>query len=432
MQSVSTLHPDRDPWRWCAAICAVFLGLVWLRLHVPSRIYFDEVHYVKAARTLLTMAKPQNAEHPMVGKEILAAGIWLFGDYPQAWRIFPALFGTLGLFAVSRAMWLASERRFATIAATVLLATNFAWYIQSRIAMLDIFMACFTMLACWQVAGAVRFPAQARWRLALAGVFFGLALGSKWSAVGPAVVPGLAFLIIRLRSAGRQFLLTTRGAPIPGISLAEAALWLGSVPLIVYFATFLPTFFYAHNPVNPLHLIDYQQYMIKLQDSVVKKHNYMSVWWQWVLDYRSIWYLYEDIDGAQRGVVLIGNPVAMWAGLPALGWCLWAGIRQRRHDALAAAVFYLVSIGMWVSNGKPVQFYYHYLLPGTFLMACLGLALDRLWHTRGKNARRGRWAAVGTVWLALLAFAYFFPVISAAKLANHSSFQAWMLLSSWR
>ncbi|MEP6869166.1 MAG: glycosyl transferase, partial [Novosphingobium sp.] len=157
VQTAQFSPAEKDPWRWCAGICAIFLGLLWMRLHIPSRIYFDEVHYVKAARTLLSMAKPQNAEHPMVGKELLAAGIWLFGDRPQAWRIFPALFGTLGLFAFSRAMWLASGRRFATIAATVLLASDFAWFIQSRIAMLDIFMGCFTMLACWQLAGAVRF-----------------------------------------------------------------------------------------------------------------------------------------------------------------------------------------------------------------------------------------------------------------------------------
>jgi len=419
---------QRDPWQWCAAICAVFLGLVLLRLHIPTLIYFDEVHYVKAARVLLSLERPQNAEHPMVGKEIIAAGIWLFGDYSWGWRIMSTLFGTLGLFAFSRILWLASGRRFATIAGTLLLATDFMWYVQSRIAMLDMFMASFTMLALWQLAGAVRHPNQARWRLMLTGVFMGLAMGAKWSAIAPAVVPGMAFFVIRLKNEGRQFLTSRRGAPIPGISLIEAALWLGSLPLLTYFATFLPTFYYAHNPVNPLHLIDYQQAMIRLQDSVVKKHNYMSVWWQWVLDYRSIWYLYQKVDGAQRGVVLIGNPVAMWAGLPALVWCLWVGIRKARHDALAAAVFYLASIGMWISNGKPIQFYYHYLLPGTFLMAALALALDRIWQCKGRK----RWIAVGTLWLAVMVFAYFFPIISAAKLESRKSFVAWMWLPSWR
>ena len=41
------------------------------------------------------------------------------------------------LFAFGRLLWWASGRRFATLAGMLLLATSFAWFIQSRIAMLD-------------------------------------------------------------------------------------------------------------------------------------------------------------------------------------------------------------------------------------------------------------------------------------------------------
>jgi len=421
--------PERDPLWWCAAIALVFLGLLLLNLGVPNRIYFDEVHYVKAAKVLLTLAKPQNAEHPLVGKEILGAGIRLFGDTPQGWRTFPALFGALGLFAFSRALWLASGRRFATIAGTLLLAGNFMWFVMSRIAMLDIFMAAFVMGAMWMLAGAVRFPAQGRWRLALAGVFIGLALGAKWNALAAAALPGLAFLIMRVKRHGRHFMLATGGAPVPGISLAEAALWLGTVPLLVYFLTFLPAFFYAERPVDPWHIVQYQQHMLDLQQSVKKHHPYQSVWWEWVIDKRSIWFLYDARDGVQRGVVMLGNPLAMWAGLPAVLWCLWAGVKRSRRDALAAAALYLACIGMWISNGKPVQFYYHYLLPGAFLMACLALALDALW----RRADRWRWAAPGGVAVSLALFAVFFPILSAMPLWwGKKSFEFWMWLPSWR
>ena len=419
---------ERDPWRWCAGIATAFLALLWVRLHIPGKIYFDEVHYVKAARVLLTMARPQNAEHPMVGKEILAAGLKLFGDTPKAWRIMPALFGTLGLFAFSRSLWFASQRRLATIAGTLLLATDFAWFIQSRIAMLDIFMASFMMLALWQLAAAVRLPQQGRWRLALAGVFLGLSMGAKWSAIGPAVVPGLVFLGCKLKDHGKRFLIARAGGPVPGISLIEAALWLGAVPLLAYFISFAPTFYYAQNPVDPWHMIDHHRTMIRMQDSVVKTHLYMSVWWQWVLDYRPIWYLYEPVDGAQRGILLLGNPIAMWSGLPALFWCLWRGFRNDRKDMLAFAALYLVSIGMWIGNGKPVQFYYHYLLPGSFLMACLALALDDVW----RRTDRWRWLAAATMAGTLLAFVWFWPIISAAALAGKKSYVTWMWLDSWR
>jgi len=423
---------EKDPIRWCALIACAFLALLMANLHEPSRIYFDEVHYVKAAKVLLSLARPQNPEHPLVGKEFLAAAIALLGDTPRAWRIFPALFGSLGLFAYSRALWLASGRAWATVAGTLLLAANFAWFVMSRIAMLDMFMASFVMLAMWMLAGAVRGVGGiggARWRLALAGVFLGLALGSKWNALAAAALPGLAFLWLRARRHGRHFLLATQGPPVPGISLAEAALWLGSVPLLVYFATFLPAFFYAERPVNPLKLVEYQGYMLRLQESVIKHHPYQSVWWEWVIDKRSIWFLYQNIDGAQRGVVMLGNPLAMWAGLPAVIWCLWAGWKKGRTDAMAAALFYLACIGMWVRNGKPVQFYYHYLLPGAFLMACLALALDRI----ARRTDRWRWVGPGVVALSLALFAVFFPILSALPLCcGHRSFEFWMWLPSWR
>jgi dolichyl-phosphate-mannose-protein mannosyltransferase len=427
--------PGRDPRRWCAAIAIAFFLLLWANLHEPQRIYFDEVHYVKAARVLLSMEKPQNAEHPLVGKELLAAGIRLFNDSPRGWRTMPAIFGALGLFAFARALWLASGRRLATIAGTLLLATNFMWFVVSRIAMLDVFMASFVMLAMWQLAGAVRVanegaaPIHARWRLALAGVFLGMALGAKWNAVAAAALPGLGFLWLRVRAQGRNFMLATDGAPVPGISLAEGALWLGTVPLLVYFATFIPAFFYETKPVDPRHIVDYQFYMLKLQHSVIKHHPYQSVWWEWIIDKRSIWFLYENIDGAQRGVVMLGNPLAMWAGLPAVGWCLWAGVKQERRDALAAALFYLTSILMWVSNGKPIQFYYHYLLPGAFLMACLALALDALW----RRTDRWRWIAPGVLGGSLLLFAVFFPILDALPLCcGKRSFEFWMWLPTWR
>jgi dolichyl-phosphate-mannose--protein O-mannosyl transferase len=374
--------------------------------------------------------KVANPEHPMLGKEAIAAAIWLLGDKPLYWRVPSALFGTLGLFAFGRLTWWASGRRFATLSAMLLLATSFAWYIQSRIAMLDMVMAGLGMTALWQFAAALHLPArQARRRLALTGLCLGLALGAKWSIAPAAMLPGLAFLVLRVRDHGVRALARSETRPVPGISLVEAALWLGALPLAVYWLTYLPTFFYAKQAVSPWDIAGHHRYMLELQDSVKKLHPYRSVWYQWIANWRAVWYLYEVVDGAQRGVLLIGNPFTMLAGLPALAWCLWAGARRRRHDALAFAVLYLVSIGMWIVSSKPIQFYYHYLLPGTFLMGCLALALDALWHKGG----RWRWASAGALALAAGMFVWFYPIISSARLHDgRPSYAFWMWLHSWR
>ena len=135
---------ERDPRDWSLVITVFFLALCWWRLAIPSDVYFDEVHYVKAARAFLE-GQRINAEHPMFGKAVLAASIHLLGDSPINWRIPSALLGALGLFAVGRMVWFASGRRLATLGAMFLLATNFFWFVHSRIAMLDMTMAALGM-----------------------------------------------------------------------------------------------------------------------------------------------------------------------------------------------------------------------------------------------------------------------------------------------
>ena len=399
-----------DPLRWCWAIALAFGAVAGWRLGIPSKMYFDEVHYVPAARALLALS-PANPEHPLVGKEAIAAAIWAFGDAPAVWRLPSAVMGTLGLFAFGRALWWATRRRFAALAGMVLLATNFTWMIQSRIAMLDMVMAGFCMTALWQLAFALR-CAKPRRHLALAGLCLGLAMGAKWSVVPVVAVVCGAMVAASLRR------------PMRGIRLAELLLWLGAVPLAVYWASFGPAFFYHPNPLRAWDVVGWHRYMLQLQASVVKHHTYQSAWWQWAINERPIWYLYERVDGAQRGVLLLGNPFAMLAGLPALGWCLWS----RRAVPLLIAACYAVSLGMWAVDGKPVQFYYHYLLPGAFLMAALALALDALW----RQPKWWRWGAPLAVAVPAGMFVWFWPIIAATPLAGPGGFADWMWLPSWR
>ncbi|MCB2047217.1 MAG: phospholipid carrier-dependent glycosyltransferase [Novosphingobium sp.] len=410
-----------DPRAWCAAITLAFLALILFRIGTPASIYFDELHYTKAARKLLTL-NLANREHPLFAKEVIAASIALFGDNSTVWRVPSALFGTLGFYAFGRLMWLVSQRRAATIFAMLLVACNFSWFVQSRIAMLDIYAASLALVGLWQFAAALE-SGRPRLRLALSGIAIGLAMASKWSVVPLALLPGLTFFALKLRR--NDF------PAIKRIGLAEAFAWLGLLPLAVYWLTFTPAFFYHDDPhrVGPLGFWAQHARMIAMQDSVIKPHAYQSVWWQWMLNLRPIWYLYENVDGAQRGVLMLGNPLTMLAGLPALVWCLWAALARKRRDALVMAVGYAAALGLWLVSGKPVQFYYHYLLPGVFLSGALGLTLDQAWR------KGGPWRGASLVMAAgsLAMFAWFWPILSAAPLAGgKGAFVEWMWLKSWR
>ncbi len=286
--------------------------------------------------------------------------------------------------------------------------------------MLDVFAAPLAFVGLWQFAASLE-SERPRMRLAAAGVAMGLAMGAKWIAVPLAVLPGLAFLALRLRGDDR----------VARISLGEAVAWLGLLPLGIYWLTYAPAWFYIGDAdrVGPLDVIGQHARMIALQDSVIKVHPYQSVWWQWTLNLRPIWYLYEVADGARRGVLMLGNPLTMLLGLPSLVWCLWTAIARKRCDALAMLVCYAATLGFWLVSGKPVQFYYHYLLPGVFLAGTLALVLDAGW-------RRGRVLRAASLALLLgpfALFAWFWPILSAAPLAGgRNAFVEWMWLDSWR
>lgn len=428
------MHPaketSRDPLGWCLALTAAFWLLMMVRLTIPSTPYFDEVHYLPAAREYWQLGKFVNREHPLLGKELIALGMQIFGDRPLGWRIFGSLAGALTLFAGMRALWFATRSRFATLAYGLLLASGFYIFVNARIAMLDVFMVAFTALAYWQLAAAVGEPEKGRLRLALAGAALGLALASKWNAAPLALLPGVAFFVLRLRAGRRRLLLSRRGAPVPGVSLLEAGVWLGVLPLAVYTLTYIPVWFFAEGaigmPGGSANFLKLHTDAIALQESVVKTHPYMSRWTQWVLNSRSIWYLYEPIDGAQRGIVLIGNPVTMLLGVVAMAWAAHQAIVRRSGAAMAVTILYAVTLGFWIASDKPVQFLYHYFLPSMALLAALALALDALWQS-GR-----RWHALLPLAAGIAMFAHFYPILSAAPLSGPQAFNYWMWLDRWR
>ncbi len=209
---------------------------------------------------------------------------------------------------------------------------------------------------------------------------------------------------------------------MPGVSLIEAAVWLGVLPLAVYALTYSPVWFFAEGaigtPGGPANFLALHTDAIRLQESVVKQHPYMSRWYQWVLNSRSIWYLYEPVNGAQRGVVLIGLPALLWAASEA--------VLKRNPAAAAVTVLYAVTLGFWIASAKPVQVLYHYFLPSMALLAALALALDALWQS-GR-----RWLAMLPLVGSIAMFAHFYPILSSAPLAGPGAFADWMWLSRWR
>ena len=171
----------------------------------PEKFYFDEVHYVPAARQMLEPVMPQpmlNPMHPPLAKQLIALSIRSLGDGPLGWRYPAVLFGSLALVAVYLCGLALFAAQGPAIAATLLAFFNQMLFVQSRIAMLDIFALAFSLFAIAAFMHGFRKMRPHRW-FALAGVAFGLSIGCKWSGLFALAVCIVIVAVIRLMQGWR-------------------------------------------------------------------------------------------------------------------------------------------------------------------------------------------------------------------------------------
>ncbi len=392
-------------------VAAELLFLV--NLQHPLQPYFDETHYVPAARDLIQGIAYRNIEHPLVGKTLIGLSMLLFGDTPLGWRLMSTFFGCASLAAI----FLIAQSLFrdvrVSLTAGLLALLNQLLFVQARIAMLDVYMSAFLLLALWCLIDSYGRERGVRIRLIACAVLLGLAVGSKWLVIPYAVAMGAAFVLMKRRGWR-------------GVSLLEGAFWLGGLSSIVYLATFAPAFFVAENSLSLRQLIPHQLIIYERQTQPLAHHPYQSDWWQWPQIGRPIWYLYEKVD-VLRGVLLIGNPAIMWGGLIAVLACIVGGLRARDPRLLLVAALWVFSYGIWALIPKKIGFYYYYYLPALFLPLALAAAFHHF-------CRGGRLRLLPPAFIALSAalFAYFYPILSAVPLAGDDAFLAWMWFDSWR
>lgn len=396
---------------------AVLIGvavqlLFTIRLGVPSAFVFDETHYVPAARALVESSYPANIEHPLLAKWLIAQSIRLFGDAAFGWRFASTLAGTATVLSVFALLQSGLGRLRTSVTGALLTVLSLTVYVQARIAMLDTFMAAFLMAALAAFVWAMRRGGWGRW--IGCAVLTGCAIGCKWAALPYAGAMGLAFLFLKRERPGR----------FAGVPLLAGAAAFGVVAIATYLATFAPAFFYARDAMTWDRLLPFQLMMYDRQTSVLPHHTYQSDWWSWPLLIRPIWYLYEPVDGAQRGILMIGNPAIMWGGLVAVAACAWAWIKAGARAPLAAALLWGWSLAIYAIIPKSLGFYYYYYPSGIFLCVALAVAMD---HWRG---RMRHWDEAYLAACAIVAI-YFFPVVSAMPLWSPGAFHRWTWFPTW-
>jgi dolichyl-phosphate-mannose--protein O-mannosyl transferase len=279
-----------------------------------------------------------------------------------------------------------------------------------------------------------------------AGVFLGLAVGTKWNAVWYILAFGaltIAWDIGARRTAGlRSFV---RGA-------FRDALWLPLtfivIPLAVYIASwsgwFATSTGYDRNyaqqhgvnipVISPLYsLFEYHLEAIGFGVGLKTPHPYQSQPWDWLVITRPVAFFYECYTGPVAGaahycptkyfgsewsqeVLAIGTPAIWWGSVLALLFCLGWWLLHRDWRAGAVLLGVIAGWAPWFPLVSRTKFYYYALEFEPFLILsivlCLGLILGPA--TAGVLRRSIGAGVVGAyVLIVLLMFWYFYSILAA-------------------
>lgn len=409
------------------------------RLDVPRRYMFDEVYYAYTAGQYVAgnadayvwNTKPPRPgvayvwNHPPVGVLIIAGGILLWGDEPFGWRFSSAVFGAIGILLVYlMGIAMTRDRRIALLAAGLVLVDTL-WFVQSRIAMLEIFGTVFSLATLLSLYGFLTSrPEHAIRALVRTGLFLGLAFATKWNAAFLWVLTALVVLYrssTLLRRAGDSHPAT------PALELRSAAIWvpvaLFVIPALVYLAAYIPFFATGHDWEQFLEL---HRQTFAYHTQLKEVHTYQSRWWQWPLALRPIWYSVTYEGDTVGHIYANGNALLYWAFLPSV---VWLSLRCWREANPALTILLIGFFGQWLPWAlSPRNAFMYYFLPAVPYGAIAVASAVAAAYRRG-----GVWRTVGLVYLAaLVAYFLFFYPIHAGVPISREAFEARLWLPSWR
>lgn len=386
----------------------VFAALLFT-FHIKnfSNLYFDEFHYVPAAKDLISNMASTNLEHPPLGKIIIGLSIRVLRDGPIGWRTPSILFGIFSIFFFFKIARIIFNDYLTAFLIGLLALTNMWIFIQSRIAMLDIFLLFFLLLG-------IYFYLVSQLKKSILNEIicfgaFGLATAVKWNAIF-VFLPTIIFYIYDTKKFIR-------------------AMFLILFSIFIYYLTFIPI--YLSWKLNySVHYIIFELpfEMLKLQKSVIADHPYKSKWYTWPFMIRPIWYEFikNSTSNYFRGVILLGNPVQMLLGVFGVIYltCKTFVNKIQKYE-LYFLILFLCSWLVWTLVPRGLQFFYYFFVPASLYVILIPLFMKNLISTKKLNLFLSF-----IVILSLGFFIYFYPVISG-NLAPEEVRLKWAWFNSW-
>lgn len=385
--------------------------------------YFDEIYHARTAWEHLNNVAPYEISHPPLGKIIIGIGISLFGMNPFGWRFSGTLFGVLMLPAMYIFLKKLFGSRQAAACGTVVFATDFMHFVQTRIATIDTYAVFFILLM--YLGMAVFLMTDSLKALALSGISFGLGCACKWTCVYAGA--GLAVLWAGYWIGHRK-----RGFPAFVKNCLFCVGFFVVMPCLIYYLAYIPYGRAAgvKGVFNREYLdivLSNQTYMFTYHAGLVAEHPYSSRWYQWLLDIRPIlYYLQYFDDGSRSSFGAFLNPVLCWGGLLALAVCLYRAIFRLDRTAMFILIGYLAQLLPWVLVTR-LTFAYHYFPCCVFLVLAIGYVF-RLMEDGTPHCRVYLWGFAG---LSAAVFVLFFPALTGLRVDNGAATQLMGWLPTW-
>ena len=407
------------------------------RFSFQNSSYFDEIYHARTAWEQLNGVYPYEITHPPLGKEIIGIGILLFGMTPFGWRFSGTLFGVLMLPLLYILLKKLFGGRLIPSLGTILFATDFMHYVQTRISTIDTYSVFFILLM--YLFLYLWLSEDKLWALALCGVSFGLGAAAKWTSIyagaGLALLWAAHWILQFVRSRKEASQGENKSAFLPAFlkNVGFCLVFFIAVPLLVYYLSYLPyglargAKLFSREYRNIV--INNQAYMFTYHSQSVlgATHPYSSTWYQWLIDYRPILYVLENpTPGMRISIAAWLNPVLCWGGLMSLPVLGWMGVKRRDRRACFILVGYLSQLLPWVPVAR-LTFAYHYFPSALFLVLSLSYVLAML----RENRRSWRVSAISLCTGSAALFALFYPMLNGLPLQGDLASALYRWLPGW-
>lgn len=412
--------------------------------------YFDEIYHPRNAKEIADGQYMYATVHPLLGTNIMALFIRIFGMSPLVWRLPGALFGIMIIpmfYLILK--WMFRNTRLC-ILGTVLVAADFMHLTTSRIGTLEPFSVFFILLMFyWMIryfyTSFYDTPFYQTLLLLLAGgISMGLAISAKWTGCYSAV--GLAVLLFaawfqRWREYRKCRLFLKRNdisevqrneamhivSVFPkyfAVSFLLCFLFFLLIPACIYWLCYLPDHVWKNDTWSIANVWSQNMYMYNYHTNLKATHPYASTWYMWLTDARPIWY-YSGVQqtGVSHTIACFSNPLLTWAGLPAVIFTFIDMFRRRSGNALIIITGFLTAIGPWVLLVSRCVFAYHFYPTSFFEMLAIVYCAKILLE---KNAHFFRIAVPVFEAVYILLFVAFLPVT-----AGFGTTYAYIKLLEW-